>query len=186
VYSFSDLPFLDLDRYKLVCLNSTLLITPEREKFLREKVCANGRTVLWCYAPGVTDGKTLDAKRVKAWAGVPFKAQGVSVTAMDGWTSVYSYDVKRYTPWELTRIASRAGVHFYVKADDEKGEFMPVFVNERFLAVHTKGGGKMTVHLRGRAARVVDLLTGETLARDADSFRVTFASPDTRLFGVER
>ena len=66
-----------------------------------------GRTVLWCYAPGVTDGKTLDAVRVETWAGVEFKTPGISVTPMSGWTSVYSYDYKLYNPWELTRIASR-------------------------------------------------------------------------------
>ncbi len=180
IYSFDDLPVLDMDRYKLVCLNSTLLITPERTKFLREKVCANGRTVLWCYAPGVTDGKTLDAARVKEWAGIPFKTPGISTTQMDGWRSVYAYDYKLFTPESLTKIASDAGVHLYLDKP------ATVFAKEGFLAVHTKDGGEKTVRLRTKAAKVVDFLSGETIARDADSFRVKFASPDTRLFKVER
>ena len=180
VYSFDDLPVLDMDRYKLVCLNSTLLITPERAKFLREKVCANGRTVLWCYAPGVTDGKTLDAARVKTWAGVPFKTPGISATQMEGWRSVYAYDYKLFTPESLTKIVSDAGVHLYLDKP------ATVFANEGFLAVHTKGGGEKTVRLRAKAAKVVDLLTGETVAEDADCFTARFASPDTRLFGIER
>ena len=178
VYSFDDLPVLDMDRYKLVCLNSTLLITPERAKFLREKVCANGRTVLWCYAPGVTDGKTIDAARVKEWAGVPFKTPGVSATQMEGWRSVYAYDYKLFTPESLTKIASDAGVHLYLDKP------ATVFANEGFLAVHTKSGGEKTVRLRAKAAKVVDLLTGETMAEDADAFQARFAEPDTRLFGV--
>ena len=178
VYSFDDLPVLDMDRYKLVCLNSTLLITPERAKFLREKVCANGRTVLWCYAPGVTDGKTLDAARVKEWAGVPFKTPGISATQMAGWRSVYAYDYKLFTPESLTNIASDAGVHLYLDKP------ATVFANEGFLAVHTKGGGEKTVRLRAKAAKVVDMLTGETVAEDADSFDVKFATPDTRLFAL--
>ena len=169
-----------MNRYKLVCLNSTLLITPERAKFLREKVCANGRTVLWCYAPGVTDGKTLDAARVKEWAGVPFKTPGISATQMDGWRSVYAYDYKLFTPESLTKIASDAGVHLYLDKP------ATVFAKEGFLAVHTKDGGEKTVRLRTKAANVVDLLSGETIARDADSFRTIFASPDTRLFKIER
>lgn len=169
-----------MDRYRLVCLNSTLLITPERTKFLREKVCANGRTVLWCYAPGVTDGKTLDAARVKEWAGVPFKTPGISTTQMDGWRSVYAYDYKLFTPESLTKIASDAGVHLYLDKP------ATVFAKEGFLAVHTKDGGEKTVRLRTKAAKVVDFLSDETIARDADSFRVKFASPDTRLFKVER
>lgn len=180
VYSFDDLPVLDMDRYKLVCLNSTLLITPDRAKFLREKVCANGRTVLWCYAPGVTDGKTLDAARVKTWAGVEFKTPGISATQMEGWRSVYAYDYKLFTPESLTKIASDAGVHLYLDKP------ATVFANEGFLAVHTKDGGEKTVRLRAKAAKVVDLLTGETVAEDADCFTARFASPDTRLFGIER
>ena len=180
VYSFDDLPVLDMDRYKLVCLNSTLLITPERAKFLREKVCANGRTVLWCYAPGVTDGKTIDAARVKTWAGVEFKTPGVSATQMEGWRSVYAYDYKLFTPESLTKIASDAGVHLYLDKP------ATVFANEGFLAVHTKDGGEKTVRLRAKAAKVVDLLTGVAVAEDADCFTARFASPDTRLFGIER
>ena len=186
VYSFDDLPFLDMDRYKLVCLNSTLLITPERAKFLRDKVCRDGRTVLWCYAPGVTDGKTLDAARVKAWAGVDFKTPGVSTTDMGGWSSVYAYDWQLFTPWALSQVAKRAGVHLYVEPEGENGAFAPVYANERFLAVHIKDGGEKTVRLRTKVAKVVDLLTGETVAQDADSFSVRFASPDTRMFGIER
>ena len=184
VYSFNDLPFLDLNRYKLVCLNSTLLITPERAKFLREKLCAGGRTVLWCYAPGVTDGQTLDVARVKAWAGVAFKTPGISVTPMSGWTSVYSYDYKLFNPWELTQIASRAGVHFYIKANTYDDEFMPVFANGRFLAVHSVKGGEKTIRLPRKASCVTDLLTDTVIARDADRFTTTFSTPDTRLFGL--
>ena len=185
VYSFNDLPSLDLGRYKLICLNSTLLITPERAKFLREKVCTGGRTVLWCYAPGVTDGQTLDAARVKVWAGVEFKTPGVSVTPMSGWTSVYSYDYKLFNPWELTQIASRAGVHFYVKANKWNDEYMPVFANERFVAVHSVKGGEKTIRLPRKVSCVTDLLSGEVVARDTDSFTTSFATPDTRLFALD-
>ena len=180
IYSFDDLPVLDMNRYKLVCLNSTLLITPERAKFLREKVCGGGRTVLWCYAPGVTDGQTLDAERVKEWAGVAFKTPGINATQMDGWRSVYAYDYKLFTPESLTKIAAEAGAHLYLDAP------ATVFANERFLAVHTKVGGGKTIRLPVKVAKVTDLLSGETVAQDADSFTITFATPDTRLFGMER
>ena len=121
---------------------------------------------------------------MKAWAGVAFKTSGISVTARNGWTSVYSYDYQLFNPWELTQIASRAGVHFYVKANTRDDEFTPVFANERFLAVHSKAGGEKTIRLPRKAACVTDLLTGEVVARDADSFTASFATPDTRLFGL--
>ena len=49
-----------------------------------------------------------------------------------------------------------------------------------------KDGGEKTVRLRTKSDKVVDLLSGETIARDADSFSVKFASPDTRLFSIKK
>ena len=135
--------------------------------------------MLWCYAPGVTDGVSLDPGRVEKWAGVPFKTPGVSVTAMDGWRSVYAYDYKLFTPEALKDIASGAGVHLYVDGEAS------VFANERFLAIHAKEGGEKTVKLLGKAAKVVDLLAGTTVSEDAECFTVRFDTPDTRLFGIE-
>ncbi len=135
--------------------------------------------MLWCYAPGVTDGKTLDAGRVKEWAGVPFKTPGISATQMDGWRSVYAYDYKLFTPESLTKMASDAGVHLYLDSP------ATVFANEGFLAVHTKDGGEKTIRLPKRAATVVDLLAGKKVAHDADVFTARFDTPDTRLFSYE-
>ena len=61
---------------------------------------------------------------------------------------------------------------------------MPVFANERFLAVHSVKGGEKTIRLPRKVRCVTDLLTGAVLARDADTFTTTFATPDTRLFGL--
>lgn len=58
------------------------------------------------------------------------------------------------------------------------------FAWEGFLAVHSKDGGEKTIRLRGKAAKVTDLLSGETVAKGADSFTCTFAAPDTRLFAL--
>lgn len=179
VYSFDDLAVLDLNRYRMICLNSTLLITPEREKLLREKICRDGRMVLWTYAPGISDGRSLDVKRVRKWAGVPFATQGLCVTGRDGWTSVYAYDYRIYDENVLSRLAAKAGVHFYVEA------CTPVFANDRFVAVHVKEGGERTIRLPQKAGRVVDLLAGQTVAEGADAFTVRFNTPDTRLFALE-
>ncbi len=180
VYSFDDLAVLDLNRYKFICLNSALLITPGRAKFLREKVCTNGRTVLWTYAPGIVDGKTLDANRVKDWAGVPFKTSGVNVTTNATWRSVYAYDYKLYTTETLVRLIREAGVHRYV-------DFCtPVFANENFVAVHVARGGEHEVRLPRKVKSVTDLLTGKVLATDTDRFTCTFATPDTKLFGLQQ
>ena len=178
--SFSDLAKMDLSRYKVILLPQTFLIDGARAKFLREKVCAGGRTVLFSYAPGIIDGNTLDPARVEAWAGVPFgkKDNPIAETPMDGWNAVYAYDVNAFTTEALRGICEKAGVHFYV------GDCWPVFANERLLSIHCKEGGLRTVSLPKKAARVIDLLTGETVAKRTKSFQVEFASPDTRLYEI--
>ena len=184
--SFSDLARLDLSQYKVILLPHLFLIDEARAGFLREKVCTPGRTVLFSYAPGIIDGKTLDPARVQAWAGVPFgtrreteKEDGIVTTAMPGgWTSVYACSPRCFTPASLRTVCEAAGVHFYVK------DLWPVFANERLLTVHCKEGGERTVELPKKVSRVIDLFTGEVVAKKAKSFKVNFASPDTRLYEI--
>lgn len=178
--SFDDLDSIDLSPYRMVILNSTLLITSEREKLLEEKVFTHGRTVVWTYAPGLIDGKILDPDRVERFAGVPYGTPGVNVTDMPGgWCAVYAHDFGLYTSEKLAEIETRAGVHRYVDV------CTPVFAKKNFLAIHTKNGGQMTVRLPWKADRVTDLLTGETVAVDTLTFVVSFATPDTRLFKIQ-
>ena len=178
-YSWDSLSRLDLGRYKVVMLPAMLLMTPERERFLKERVLRDGRTVVWVYAPGITDGHTLDKSRVEKWAGVPFGTEGVSTTKRDGWISVYAYDYRLLTPEALYGIFANAGAHMYTDGP------AVVFAGERLLAVHVKDGGEKSVRLPRRAKRVTDLFSGKTVCEAADAFRHWFASPDTALFEVE-
>ena len=174
--SFEDLAHIDLSHVRLVCLPATWTITPDKAKVLREIVCRDGRTVLWTYAPGVLDGATLDAERIKAWAGVPFKTPGMATTQMDGWKTVYIYDWRIITPEMMRGIAEAAGCFLYTD------ELLPVCSNGQLLAVHCGTGGKKTIHLKARCAEVVDLLDGRIVAQDCDAFSDTFATPDTKLY----
>jgi hypothetical protein len=181
---FSDLEKLDLSQYKIIMLPHLFVIDEARAKFLREKVCTPGRTVLFSYAPGIIDGKTLDTKRVEAWAGVPYATgmgdeteTGIITTSMPGgWTAVYAWNPVCFTEATTRKVCEAAGVHFYVEA------LWPVFANERLLTIHCKEGGERTVQLPRKVSQVVDLFTGEVVAKKAKSFKVNFASPDTRLY----
>ncbi len=53
IYTFSDLtdPRLPWERYKLVVFLNTMLMSPEQQAFIRERVATGGRTVFWVYAP---------------------------------------------------------------------------------------------------------------------------------------
>lgn len=174
--SFDDLPHIDLSGVRLVCLPATWTITPEKARILRETVCRDGRTVLWTYAPGVSDGTTLDAARVKDWAGVPFKTRGVTTTDIGGWKAVYAYDWRLFTPETMRTVAEAAGCFFHTE------ELLPVCSNGRLLAVHCGEGGTRRIRLHRRCAKVVDLLDGREVAADCTEFPDTFASPDTKLY----
>ena len=178
IYSFGDIPAIDLSRYKLVILPAMFLITPEREAILRDHVLKDGRTVLWFYAPGITDGESLDVGRVARWAGTAYGTPGLTTTAMEGWTSVYSSAYEEATPAVLKRIMADAGVHMVTD------ELNPVYANERLLAVHFAEGGPKTIHLPRRCRRVIDVYAGKTVAEDVSEFTYEFGTPDTVLFDL--
>ena len=177
-YSFSDVARLDLSQYKVVCIPSMVTITPQKEKMLREYLCKDGRTLVWCYAPGITDGVSLDVARVEKWAGVPYKTEGISTAEMDGWKAVYAWRPDDFTVEAIKDICLKAGVHQYVDGN------IPVFANERLLCIHCKEGGVKTVTLPKKAGRVVELMSGKEVARRTRSFKYDFRSPQTALFEI--
>ena len=180
VYSFDDLAALDLAKYRLVCLPATWVITPQRAELLERKLCGGGRTVLWTYAPGVSDGATLDASRVSRWAGVAYGTPGLSCTDRGSWKSVYLADPAALTKEQLRKVAEAAGCHVWTD------ELLPVAANDRLLAVHSATGGEKTIRLKTSADEIVDLLTGEVVARRTETFRIRFASPETKVFALKR
>lgn len=176
VCSFGDLAFLDLKKYRLVCLPSTWVITPERAVLLEQKICRDGRTVLWTYAPGVSDGKTLDASRVSRWAGVAYGTRGPVTTDCGGWKAVYLADPSMLTRQALRKIGEAAGCHVWTD------ELLPIAASERLVAVHSATGGEKTIHLKEPVDEIVDALTGEVVGRNIRSVTVPFRGPDTRVF----
>ena len=176
VCALNDLPHLDLSRVKAVVLADTWQITSAKEKILRDTVLKGGRTAIWLYAPGVSDGASLDASRVGKWAGVPFKTPGVNTTARDGWTSVYAYDYRKLDDKAMRKVLAAAGCHAWVD------ELLPVVANDHILSIHAKTGGRKTVRLPQKCARVVDLLTDRVVATDCTSFEDDFATPDTKIY----
>ena len=180
VCTLSDLKTRDISRTKVVVYPAAINITAEKKALIERTMMAGGRTVVWCYAPGISDGRTLDTERVKDFVGIPYATPGISTTKMNGWTSVYAHDYKLYTPESLRGIIAAAGAHVWASKP------CVVFANEKFLAVHTKDGGEIEITLPRRFSRVTDLLTGETVAENAERFTCRFAAPDTRLFGLEQ
>ena len=79
ICSLEDLPRMPLDKFKVVVLPGAWTIDAHKAEILRNHVLKDGRTVIWTYAPGVSDGKTLDVARVEEWCGFKFKTTDVGV-----------------------------------------------------------------------------------------------------------
>lgn len=69
IYLF-DLDKVNLDKYKAVVFMNTYRIPDTWKEFIRKKVAAQNRTLIWNYMPGITDGKTLDYNNITRITGM--------------------------------------------------------------------------------------------------------------------
>lgn len=176
VYSFNDIDDIDFSKYKLVIFPRMFFIDKNREEILHKYVLTGGKTVLWLYAPGITDGRKLDPNAVKKWTGSEFKSPGVNRHSMEGWNSVYIYNYSLLTPEILKEIAGQAGVVIYCQ------DKVPVYANEKLLAIHMKEGGKKKISLPKKCRIITEIYSGKVIAENVDSFEYEFKSPDTAIF----
>ncbi len=76
-----DLPRVDLSQYKVVVFGNVWRLTNAQWAFIRDHVMRDGRTVVWQYAPGITDGMSLlGAAGVSKIVGMTLKSVRVSGT----------------------------------------------------------------------------------------------------------
>lgn len=176
VFSFNDLDKAVLDRYKVIVLPGVFFISEERLAFLKKYVFNRQRTVVFIYAPGISDGKDLNVARVKTITGTAFGTPGVNKVNHNGWTSVYVHNYESVTPAVLRQIAGESGVNIYVNQET------PVYATDRLLAVHVAEGGVKEITLPKEVKRVKELYTGRELRPHGKSFVYEFSTPDTALF----
>ncbi len=178
-YSLNDVPKIpDFDRYKFIIFSVPLEITPAKAEILNTYVLNNNRIVLWLYAPGLSDGRSLDVKRVRQWAGVEYGTGGLQLTPMQNWTAAYLHNPVELSPQMLKKLAADAGVHIYCR------EEQPVFASGELCAVHTATGGRQEIRLPVACEQVVELFSGRIAAKKTDTFYWEFATPDTTLFKI--
>jgi hypothetical protein len=75
-----DLPRIDLSRYRAVVFGNVWVLSKEQRTFITSRVARDHRTLVWFYAPGVSDAHTLDASRISELTGmriVPMNIEGV-------------------------------------------------------------------------------------------------------------
>ena len=68
-----DLKLVDWKKYRAVVFANTFLLTPEQKKFIRERVARDGRHLVWLYAPGYTDGRTLNTQFISEVVGMTIR-----------------------------------------------------------------------------------------------------------------
>jgi len=176
VFSFNDLSRADLAQYRLFVFPGLFEVTPEKMAVLKKCVFNNNRTAFFAYAPGICDGKSLNPERVKELTGTAFKTPGVSTVQRDGWRAVYASGYDDLTPQTLRQAAQEAGVTIYCQ------DAVPVYANERLVAIHMAQGGEKTITLPVDCRQVRELYTGQIVPVTGRQFRHTFKTPDTALF----
>ncbi len=178
IFSFNDLPRADLKQYRLLIFPGLFVVTPEKLAILEKHVFNSDRTVLFAHAAGICDGKRLNPDGVKRLTGTAFKTPGVSTVEQDGWKSVYVPAYDEITPQMLRQVAVAAGVT--IVCEDP----VPVYANQRLVAIHTAQGGAKTITLPGECRQVRELYTGRLIPVSDRRFSYTFETPDTALFDL--
>ncbi len=82
IYSF-DLKRVDLRQYKAIIFMNAWQLIPEQRRFIRDSVAQNGRTLIWNYGSGYTDGRNVGKELVEQWSGL--KLQSVEMDTKPIW-----------------------------------------------------------------------------------------------------
>ena len=154
----SDLARIDLDRFRVVVFANTWYLKPEQRQFIRRKVMANGRHVLFQGAPGYTDGRRLDIEFIREVTGLPIRRSEAAGKWSPRFTAgkddaLFRQDNTWFataplnTPAAWRDVFRAAGSHLYVESDD---------------VVHA-GGGLVLIHSKPGGARRIRFRTGKVV-----------------------
>ena len=69
-----DLNSMNLDAYKVVIFANTFLLTEEEKAILKNKVMANNRHIIWVYAPGFSNDKSVSIDQVSKLTGFQLRS----------------------------------------------------------------------------------------------------------------
>lgn len=181
-YCFNDIPKIpNLDKIKFVVMPCPWEITPEKEAMLKKYLLKNDRVILWLYAPGLSDGTSLDESRCEKWIGKPLhEAQGLEFRSMGDWSAAFIRDPDALTTADLKSLAKKAGVHIYI--EDE----LPVYANSRFMAVHCKDKQELKLSLPSGYYFGKELYTGKESGPQQNELIWQTDGPETLLFELKQ
>ncbi len=176
---FQDLSRMELDCYKLIIFQNLFVVGEEKERILREKICRNGRTVLFLYAPGIIRKNRYDPTNVERICGTPYAPSGLFIRRYSDWISVYLADVEQLNnPGVFTSILQTANPHIYSPG-------AAVWVSEHLLQIHHAKGGRHPVVLPHPIKRITELFSQRVVGENCCRFSDEFQEPDTKLYLLE-
>lgn len=82
IYLF-DLQQIDLNAYKAVLFMNAWQLSPEQRRFIRDSVAQNGRTLIWNYGAGYSDGRHIGKELAEQLTGI--ELQPVEMTTKPVW-----------------------------------------------------------------------------------------------------
>lgn len=164
------------EKYKFLVFASIFELSEERLRRYRERIAGGGRTILWLYAAGISDGIQIQLERNRELAGVPFGTPGLSLTEYDSHRTLYLCRPEELTVPLLRQAVRDAGVHIWTE------EEAPVFANARLAAFHTARGGERSLMFPAEVAAVTELFSGRRFELRNHCLAYPFDTPDTVLF----
>ena len=161
-----DLEKLDLTRFKVILFANTWLMTAQQRQFIRRKVIAPGRQVIFQGLPGYCDGQKLSVDFSREVTGldlVPATDQLFSPALRS--VTPASAQVRFFTvpPTDWLEILKASPAHLYTGRDDI------VHAGGGLVLIHTKSGGPRQIRLRTGQTLDVTLPANHSLLLDAET-----------------
>ena len=164
------------DKYKLLIFASVFELDEQQIHNYYTYVARSGRTIVWLYAAGISNGKCIDLERNRQITGVSFGTPDASQMEHENHRTVYLYKPETLTSKMLRELARNAGVLLWTQED------APVFANARLAAFHTATGGKQLLSFPSNVSRVMELYTNQHFELVNHQLEYNFNRPDTVLF----
>ena len=177
--TWEDLKHVDLSRYRLVIFQNLVVMDDAKETLLREKLCCDGRMVVFLHQAGIIRNGAYAPENVERFTGFPEGLPGIHIRKQENWTEVYAPEANDLTETEIRRLANQAGVHIYVQD-------AAFHASAELLSIHCGTGGVREIRLPFRARRVIEIFDNRVVAQDTDSFTDSFDAPGTNLYFLER
>jgi len=125
-----DLERIDLTPYRVVVFGNTFLLNDRQRRFIKDAVAKDDRTLVWFFAPGYSDGSSLNARHVSEVTGITLKSASVpaspSIELQFGGDSTAAYRISE------TPVAPLFAVH------DAQAETFGRFTGSEEVAVARK------------------------------------------------